>query len=152
MRSSSPLSRMVVRSGLQPAHALLVLSLKNMLNIQISFFRQLCHLRKSVTPPIIFREFAERPWLHTWWSQVLGFMRRLLSMPHDSLHVRHSQRIISQMPGCSLLAVTGPRALHSNSAALGWSPRSRLQGRRSRQPWFHDQAGTAATSCVGGPS
>ena len=58
-----------------------------MLNIQISIFRQLCHLRKSNTPPIIFREFAERPWLHTWWSHVLGFMRRLLSMPDDSLHV-----------------------------------------------------------------
>lgn len=56
--------------------------LKDMMNIQTAFFRQLCHLRKSVTPPIIFREFAER----RWWSQVLGFMRRLLQLPGDSLH------------------------------------------------------------------
>ena len=61
--------------------------LKNMLDIQIKFFRQLCHLRKSVTPAIIFREFAERPWLHIWWSQVMGFMRRLSNMPAGSLHL-----------------------------------------------------------------
>ena len=39
--------------------------LKDMLRVQMAFFRQLCHLRKSVTPAIIFREFAERPWLDT---------------------------------------------------------------------------------------
>ncbi|RYE04530.1 MAG: reverse transcriptase family protein [Rickettsiaceae bacterium] len=35
--------------------------LKDMLGIQISFFRQLCHLKRSVTPNIIFREFSEGP-------------------------------------------------------------------------------------------
>lgn len=60
---------------------------KSMLNVQIAFFRQLCHLRRSVTPPIIFREFAERPWLDTWWCRTLGFMRRLLGMPQGSLHL-----------------------------------------------------------------
>ena len=33
--------------------------LKNMLNIRISSFRQLYHLKKSVTPPFIFRIYAE---------------------------------------------------------------------------------------------
>ena len=58
-----------------------------MQNIQINFFRQLCQLRKSVSPPIIFREFAERPWLHTWWLRVLGFTHRLSEMPEGSLHL-----------------------------------------------------------------
>ena len=58
-----------------------------MQNVQINFFRQLCQLRKSVSPPIIFREFAERPWLHTWWLWVLGFMHRLSEMPEGSLHL-----------------------------------------------------------------
>ena len=61
--------------------------IKAMQNIQINFFRQLCQLRKSVSPPIIFREFAERPWLHTWWLRVLGFMHRLSEMPEGSLHL-----------------------------------------------------------------
>ena len=61
--------------------------LKDMLGVQMAFFRQLCHLRKSVTPDIIFREFAERPWLDTWWSFLLGFMRRLSVLPDDSLHL-----------------------------------------------------------------
>ena len=50
-------------------------------------FRQLCQLRKSVSPPIIFREFAKRPWLHTWWLRVLGFMHRLSEMPEGSLRL-----------------------------------------------------------------
>ena len=50
--------------------------LKDMQDIQLSFFRYLCQLCKSVTPHIIFRDFAERPWLDSWWSMVLGFMRR----------------------------------------------------------------------------
>ena len=54
----------------------LVPQLKDMQDIQLSFFRNLCQLRKSVRPHIIFREFAERPWLDRWWSMVLGFMRR----------------------------------------------------------------------------
>ena len=61
--------------------------LKDMLGVQMAFFRQLCHLRKSVTPDIIFREFAERPWLDTWWSFLLSFMRRLSVLPDDSLQL-----------------------------------------------------------------
>ena len=61
--------------------------LKDMLGVQMAFFRQLCQLRKSVTPNIIFREFSERPWLETWWSFLLGFVRRLSLLPDDSLHL-----------------------------------------------------------------
>ena len=53
----------------------------------MAFIWQLCHLRKSVTPDVIFREFAERPWLNTWWSFLLIFMRRLSVLPDDSLHL-----------------------------------------------------------------
>ena len=60
---------------------------KDVSHIRLSFFRNLCQLRKSVTPHIIFREFAERPWLDTWWSMVLGFMRRLAILPEGSLHL-----------------------------------------------------------------
>ena len=49
-----------------------------MLNVQVTFFCQLCHLRKRAAPKIFpkisFKEFAERPWLHLWWSGVLGSM------------------------------------------------------------------------------
>ena len=41
----------------------LVPQLKDMQDIQLSFFRNPCQLRKSVTPHIIFRELAGRPWL-----------------------------------------------------------------------------------------
>ena len=50
-------------------------------DVQLSFLRQLFHLKKSVTPAIIFRELAEKPWVHTWWSQALGFMHHLSLMP-----------------------------------------------------------------------
>ena len=32
-------------------------------------------------------EFAERPWLDSWWSMVLGFIRRLSLLPEGSLHL-----------------------------------------------------------------
>ena len=60
---------------------------KHMTDIQLAFFRKLGHLRKSVAPPVIFRELPERPWEHRWWSQVTGFMHRLLDMPPGSLHL-----------------------------------------------------------------
>ena len=63
----------------------LVPQLKDMQDIQLSFFRNLCQLRRSVTPHIIFREFAERPWPDSWWSMVLGFMRQLSLLPEGSL-------------------------------------------------------------------
>ena len=63
------------------------LELKDMLGVQMAFFRQPCQLRKSVTPNIIFREFSERPWLETRWSFLLGFVRRLSLLPDDSLHL-----------------------------------------------------------------
>ena len=65
----------------------LVPQLKDMQDIQLSFSRNLCQHRRSVTPHIIFREFAERPWLDSWWSMVLGFMRRLSLVPEGSLHL-----------------------------------------------------------------
>ena len=65
---------------------------KHMPDIQLAFFRSLGHLRKIVAPPVIFREMAERPW---WWSQVIGFMHRLLDMPPDSLHLD----ILKRQPG-----------------------------------------------------
>ena len=52
----------------------------------MAFFRQLCQLRKSMAPNMIFREFSERPWLDRWSSFLLGYMRRLLLLPGDSLH------------------------------------------------------------------
>ena len=58
-----------------------------MADVQVSFLRQLCSLKKSVTPAIMFRELAEKPWVHRWWSQVLGFMHRLSVMPESSIHV-----------------------------------------------------------------
>ena len=53
----------------------------------MSFLQQLCRLKKSVTPAINFRELAEKPWVHRWWSQLLGFMHRLSLMPQSSIHV-----------------------------------------------------------------
>ena len=61
--------------------------LEDKLGVQMAFFRQLCQLRKSVTPIIIFRGFSERPWLGTWWSFLLGFVHRLSLLPDDSLHL-----------------------------------------------------------------
>ena len=60
---------------------------KQMADVQLSFLRQLFHLNKSVTPAIIFRELAEKPWVHRWWSQDLGFMHRFSLMPQSSIHV-----------------------------------------------------------------
>ena len=52
----------------------LVPQLKDMQDIQLSFFRNLCQIRKSVTPHIIFWEFAKRPGLDSWWSKVLAWL------------------------------------------------------------------------------
>ena len=57
-----------------------------MADVQIAFFRQLCCLKRSVTPAIIFWELSEMPWVHRWWNQVIGFMHRLSNMPEDSIH------------------------------------------------------------------
>ena len=60
--------------------------IKKMADVQIAFFRQLCRLKRSVTPAIIFRELSEMPWVHRWWNQVIGFMHRLSNMPEESVH------------------------------------------------------------------
>ena len=60
--------------------------IKKMADIQVSFLRQLSYLKRSVTPIIMFRELAEKPWVHRWWGQVVGFMRRLSVMPEGSIH------------------------------------------------------------------
>ena len=75
----------------------LVPQLKDVQDIQLSFFL-LCRLRRSVTPHIIFRELAGRPWLDSWWSSVLGFMRRLSLLPEGSRHLDIFQTTL-QMPG-----------------------------------------------------
>ena len=92
--------------------------LKDMLGVQIAFFRQLCHLRKSVTPNIIFREFAERPWLDTWWSFPLGFMRRLSVLPDDSLHLHILRDNIADAKG-PLSCANWARGIEVKFAALG---------------------------------
>ena len=79
----------------------LVPQLKDMQDIQLSFFRNLCQLRRSVTPHISFREFAERPWLDSWWSMVLGFMCRLSLLPEGSA-VSRSGKISMCHPGLPL--------------------------------------------------
>ena len=38
--------------------------IRKMAEVQLAFFRQLCRLKRSVTPAIIFRELSERPWVH----------------------------------------------------------------------------------------
>ena len=53
---------------------------KRMTDIQLAFFRNLGHLRKSVAPLIIFRELAERPWEHRWCTDCS-------TCPPDSLHL-----------------------------------------------------------------
>ena len=58
-----------------------------MAEIQVAFLQQLSRLKKSVTPAIMLQELAERPWVHRWWSQILGFMHRLSVMPGSSIHV-----------------------------------------------------------------
>ena len=66
----------------QPYHV----TLRRMADVQIAFFRQLCRLKRSVTPAFIFRELSAMPWVHRWWNQVIGFMHRLSNMPEDSVH------------------------------------------------------------------
>ena len=81
-------------------------------------FRQLCHLRKSVTPDVIFREFAERPWLGTWWSFLLGFMRRSSELPDDSLHLHILRDNIADAKG-PLPCANWARGIEIKFAALG---------------------------------
>ena len=74
-----------------------------MADVEVCFLRQLCRLKKSVTPAIIFRELAEKPWVHRWWCQVLGFMHRLSNMPQSSIHVdilRDNISAAQQHPMC----------------------------------------------------
>ena len=83
----------------------LPLDIKKVAEVQLAFFRQLCRLKKStsVTPAIIFRELSERPWLHRWWNQVIGFMHRLSNMPDDSIHAeifRDNIADAQQHPSC----------------------------------------------------
>ena len=94
------------------------LDLKDMLGVQMAFFCQLCHFRKSVTPGIIFREFSERPWLDTWWSCLLGFMRRLSVLPDDSLHLDILRDNIADAKG-PLPSANGARGIEVKFAALG---------------------------------
>ena len=74
-----------------------------MAEVQLAFFRQLCRLKKSVTPAVIFRELFERLWVYRWWDQVIGFMHRLSNMPDDSIHAEILQDNVAdaqQHPSC----------------------------------------------------
>ena len=62
--------------------------LRQMTDLQLAFFRQLCKLMKSVSAPIVFAGLAEVPWQRTWWLQVVGFMQRLANMYQASLHAK----------------------------------------------------------------
>ena len=99
--------------------------LKDMLGVQMAFFCQLSQLRKSVTPNIIFREFSEKPWLDTWWSFLLGFVRRLSLLPDDSMLTFSG--IISWMRGAHCRAPTWLEALRS----LSLSPSLSLHQQRN---------------------
>ena len=55
-------------------------------DLQTMVDMQLCRLKRNVTPAIIFRELSERPWVHRWWIQVIGFLHRLSNVPDDSIH------------------------------------------------------------------
>ena len=123
----------------------LVSHMKDMQDIQLSFFRNLCQLRRSVTPHIIFREFAER--LETWWSMVLGFMRRLSLLPEGSLHLdilRDNIADARQPLMCANWAVGVDkqfRDLNMGSPFLwDWG---------SGQPWFPEQVSKAPWAGLG---
>ena len=91
-------------------------NVKNMADIPVSFLRHLCRLKKSVNP--VFRELTEKPWVHSWWSQVLGYMHRLFVMPGSSIHVDILKEYISaaqQHPVCGNWAA----GIVRRSASLG---------------------------------
>ena len=89
-----------------------------MADVQIAFVWQLCRLKKSVTPAIILRELSERPWVHRWWIQVVGFMHRLSNMPDDSIHAETGTTLLK--PNNTLHVTTGLVALSSITAVLAW--------------------------------
>ena len=103
----------------------LLRDIKKMGEVQLAFFWQLCRLKKSVTPAIIFRELSERPWVHRWWNQVIGFMHRLSNMPHDRIHAEISGTTLLT-PGNTLHVTTGLVALSSSTAVLAWPHRFHL--------------------------
>ena len=91
---------------------------KDMLRVQMAFFRQLRQLRKSVTPNVIFREFSERSWLETWCSFLLGFVRRLSLLPDDSLHLDILRNNVADARG-PLPCANWARGFEVKFAALG---------------------------------
>ena len=44
-------------------------------------------IKDIVIPATAFRKWAEKPWVHQSWNQVIGLMHCLSSMPEDSVHV-----------------------------------------------------------------
>ena len=65
----------------------LVPQLKDMQDIQTFLLLESLSTPQERHAPHHFREFAERPWLDSWWSMVLDFMRRLSLLPGASLHL-----------------------------------------------------------------
>ena len=99
----------------------LVPQLKDMQNIQLSFFRNLCHLRKSVMPHIVFREFAERPWLDSWWSMVLRFHAPIVAFCPRAACIWTFCKTTLQMPGSRWCAPIGLRVLTGSSGTWAWA-------------------------------
>lgn len=86
------------RAGAPVCFLALVPQFKDMRGIQVSFFRHVCQLGNSITSHIIITEIAERPWLDSWWSTVLGCMRHLSLLPGASLHLHILQDNIARQP------------------------------------------------------
>ena len=52
---------------------------------------------------MIFRELSERPLVHRWWNQVIGFMHCLSNMPDDRIHaeiLRGNIADVQEHPSC----------------------------------------------------
>ena len=114
------MEQVVARPCVTRWHFLFPFAIFNLLNLLVIYaaipvkgtargkpdIRQLCRLKKSVTLAIICGELSERPWVHRWWNQVIGFMHRLSNhwaVPDDSIHakiLRDNTADAQQHPSC----------------------------------------------------
>ena len=74
--------------------------IKKMAEVRLAFSRQLCLLKRIVTPAIIFREQSVRPRVRRCWNQVItiGFMHCLSNMHEDSIHAQILRVNIADAP------------------------------------------------------
>ena len=59
--------------------------LRELQNLQQSFLRRACRVKKSVPVDIIFQELAVTRWRDFWWRQVLSFWSAMLQADPDSI-------------------------------------------------------------------